>query len=787
MGNRKGAIFLVTLVICSLISPLNAGDSAISSEEVEILNAGEFDDNSEWVFSSTTGFTENRAEFTRGIVADGEMSFTHERPGNFEDYTAWASGGCDDCNATFGEADGYYSWSKGPDITMGGYSFPGLSSMDIEGVSLVIYFSIPDALPSDEVNILLQNHGSDILVTTFARTLSSVNWMNEPLVIPLDQYIEWDWSKLEQTQFTVDYVSDNQGADDSEVRVDAVGLRVRHNQPWYSFENSKAEHKKILVNSPVIDFGPYDGQISGFTISSCGLIPEDGKDSVWLFHVDSVPGQELGRIHIFGSGNHSVSTSTEGPDGIFSEILPGERLDEPNSSHYVKVQADDGCIQGARIDVNDPQLVVNGRVSGDFDGLSISSSYIGFAVGDSLVHSEQMDEGSFSISVPVGHLLPYSGETLEIGIGTRFQWSSNGSPEVTVVHISSISITGGFTIEWDRDPVCNDVEDLYLIEDGGGEIIEFSSRCTDDLTSSESLSVMAEISDDSLANVSGDRSMLIIEPIGEASGIAEINVQISDDAGNIWADSFTLVVESIPDSPEIIWFPSSTFIELGDSKEVFIEVEDPDSESLIFSSSKSWAVVNESGFLTINPVQTGTHELTISVSDGTSQVSRNMEIIVTSNPDLTLETMEIRIGGVTVDDASAGDVIELVGFVRNQGRGAAENVTFHCIYDGILVGTGTIVDMGPGDLKMAICDIQITDSTGDLKFEIKIDGANTLEESNEENNIGELNIVIGEEDNAGGSNARSIVILFSILAIIGAISLSQLGPKPVKKEFERRK
>ena len=88
---------------------------------------------------------------------------------------------------------------------------------------------------------------------------------------------------------------------------------------------------------------------------------------------------------------------------------------------------------------------------------------------------------------------------------------------------------------------------------------------------------------------------------------------------------------------------------------------------------------------------------------------------------------------------------------------------------------------------MAICDIQITDSTGDLKFEIKIDGANTLEESNEENNIGELNIVIGEEDNAGGSNARSIVILFSILAIIEAISLIQLGPKPVKKEFERRK
>ena len=471
----------------------------------------------------------------------------------------------------------------------------------------------------------------------------------------------------------------------------------------------------------------------------------------------------------------------------FSEILPGELLDETNSSHYVRVQAEDGCIQGARIDVNDPQLVVIGRVVGDFEGLSTSSSYIRFAIGDVLVHSEQMDEGVFSISVPVGHLLPYSGETLEIGVGTRFQWSSNGTAEVTVVHISSISITGGFSIEWDRDPICNDVGDVYLLEDGGGEIIQFSSMCTDDLTISTSLTVKAEISDDSLANVSGDGSMLIIEPMGEANGLAEIGVEISDESGNIWRDSFTLVVEPIPDPPEIVWFPSSTYIELGDSKEIFIEIEDPDSESLIFSSSKSWAVVNESGLLTIYPVEPGTHELTISVSDGTSTASRTMEVIVTSSPDLTLESMEIRIGGVAVDDAAPGDVIELVGFVRNQGRGVSESATFHCIADGILVGTGTIVDMGPGDLKMAICDLQITNSSGDLKFEIKIDGADTIKESNEENNIGEVNIVIGEEEDSGRSNSRNLVILFSILAIVLAISLSQLGPKPVKKEFESRK
>ena len=179
------------------------------------------------------------------MVADGEMSFTHARPDNFAEYTSWASSGCSSCNATFGEADGFYSWSRGPDITMGGYSYSGLDSMEIEQVSLVLHISIPDALPSDEVNVIMQNHGSDILVTTFARTLGPLNRMINPLVVNLDSHLDWDWPKLEQTQFNVDYVSDNQGADDSEVRVDAVGLRVKYHQPWFSFENARAEHSSI--------------------------------------------------------------------------------------------------------------------------------------------------------------------------------------------------------------------------------------------------------------------------------------------------------------------------------------------------------------------------------------------------------------------------------------------------------------------------------------------------------------------------------------------------------------
>ena len=152
------------------------------------------------------------------------------------------------------EPDGFYTWSRGPDISSDGYSFTGMHDLIIENVSLILHFSIPDALTQDEVNVLLQNHGSDKLVTSFANTLQGVNRLENPLVIDLDQYVDWGWDELEETQFTVDYVSDNSGLDDSEVRVDAVGMRVRYHQPWYSFENSKAEHTTIIKNSPILEF-----------------------------------------------------------------------------------------------------------------------------------------------------------------------------------------------------------------------------------------------------------------------------------------------------------------------------------------------------------------------------------------------------------------------------------------------------------------------------------------------------------------------------------------------------
>ena len=786
MRGKIGVCALVVGMLLSLSPSLVQGDSVISSGEVKILESGNFQNSSEWEFSTSKGFTQNQAEFTIGMIADGEMSFTHSRPDNFDEFTAWASSGCSDCNATFGEADGVYSWSRGPDITMGGYLFSGLHSREIENVSLILHFSIPDALNNDEVNVLLQNHGSDILVTTYARTLSPVNRMTNPLIISLDNFIEWDWAKLEETQFTVDYVSDNQGADDSEVRVDAVGLRVKFHQPWYSFENARAEHQSTLSEVPVLDFSTYEGEIFGLNQSTCGLVRDGSGESKWEFDVEAPPNQELGRIHVFGEGNHSIWVVADDESDEFVEVGSGQSLD--NATQRIRIEVEDGCVAGARVDINDPQLIVSGRVSGGVAGLSSSSSHVLFAVGEFLVHMEEIDSGPFSISVPVGHALPSQGGVLEMGVAARFQWSSNGTAETTVVHIGSMSISGGYEIEWDRDPECGEIGSIGLIEDEGGQIIALDALCHDDITASQNLIVTAHSSNESLLEASGNGSLLRIEPVAEANGEAIVSIIVSDQAGNTWESPVIVTIEAVPDPPEIVSIPTSLYVGLGDNLMVELQISDPDSEVLTITTSKSWATVDENGHITLGPVEPGIHSLTITISDGTTEISREIQVIVTAKPDLLVERVEIRLGGLEGESLSQGDVVELVGYIRNQGRGAAENVTFYCRVNGILVGTGTINELTPGDLKMAVCDIQLIDAGEEVSFLVEIDGTNSVEESLEGNN--ELEVIaivdgIGINEEEGGNG--SIIVVLAVMAVLASLAAYQIGPRPVKKDFQRRK
>ena len=140
--------------------------------------------------------------------------------------------------------------------------------------------------------------------------------------------------------------------------------------PWYSFENIKANHEANIEKLPIIDFSPYDGDKEGLDIVSCGLTPNGENESYWNFEVDVPYGQELGRIHVYGTGNYSIGVIPEGIEGDFSPKQSGDLIDNPTEKQFVRIQIFDGCIEAARVDVNDPRLIVNGRISGSTNGLS---------------------------------------------------------------------------------------------------------------------------------------------------------------------------------------------------------------------------------------------------------------------------------------------------------------------------------------------------------------------------------------------------------------------------------
>ena len=671
---------------------------------------------------------------------------------------------------------------------MGGYFFDGLHDYEIEEVSLVLHFSIPDVLNEDEVNVLLQNHGADILVTTYVRTLSAVNRMTNPLVLSLDGLTEWNWENLEGTQFTVDYISENEGTElprDSEVRVDAAGLRVKFHQPWYSFENSKAIHSIAAEHSPVIEFGPYDGDISGLIQSTCGLIPDGSDVGSWNISVETPPEQSIGRIHVIGTGNYTIWASNA--EGGFDEAQSGEILTGSGNVREISIEVEDGCIEGSKVDINDPKLLISGSIAGSVSGLSQAASYIRFAVGGILVHSEDMEIGQFSISIPVGHALPKSGDELEIGVAARFQWSSNGTAETTVVHINSISISGGYEVDWDYDPTCSTLEDLHIEEDEGGQIIPISSRCSDDITSPGDLTVFALSSNPDIVEASGDGNLLRIQPMDDSHGSSLVEVVVSDESGNSWEGEFTVNVQPIEDPPSISDLPLAVYIDLGDTLTIEPLFYDSDSDALEITTSKSWASVGEGGSISLTPVDSGTHNLTITVSDGENQESQSMEVIVTAKPDLVVESIELRIGTNSQTEFIQGDVIEIAGFVRNEGRGSASDIQFQCTANGLLVDSGTIQEISPGELKIAVCDTQLIDSSNALPISLEIDSTNSIDEVSEENNAISVQIIVESPDSGSGDSGNSFFLVASLLVILASIAAFQLGPRPLKREFEKIK
>ena len=85
------------------------------------------------------------------------------------------------------------------------------------------------------------------------------------------------------------------------------------------------------------------------------------------------------------------------------------------------------------------------------------------------------------------------------------------------------------TIEWDRDPECISMNDIYLEEDGGSVLIPLSVTCTDDITDPSNLVVEATSSAQEIVYVYSEGSSLVIQPMPESFGESTVSVVIIDE------------------------------------------------------------------------------------------------------------------------------------------------------------------------------------------------------------------------------------------------------------------
>ena len=803
MGRRNIAILLAILLFGSVVPFTASADTVIRSESVDLFPSGTFDDASEWTVSSNKAYSEDIAEYSTSMVADGRLSMTHDRPANFNEITAWAtysptgdnlSIGQPDCfkpasnpvcdNDLDGDSDGGYSWTKGPVIELAGFDFTAGEGLDIVNVSMAVAFRVPDSLQQDSIQFIVESNGSQSLVKTYAHTMGEVNHMNyNTRIFSLDSIQSWSWDDLSNLKIILDYVSVGE-FDDSELQIDAAGLIVKHLQPWGTFELAKASHSVTFDEFPILSADIQAGSKSELTMAPCGLQNSGFTDGLWVTESLQLPyDQSWGRFHPNVSGNTSWEFSSSTDGAIWSSPIAIAEGDLVNTSEeYLRFHATllDGCIGGATIDINNPTLTIQGQVLGEIHSMVSAFSKLRIAMNGEEIAAINISEGAFNHSVPVGHLLSPGGGQIEVGLSARFHWSSSGESETIVVQVEEMNVVGGYLIEWDRDPQCEALSDQYFDEDGGGRLLEFLYTCTDDLTSNGDLIPTATSSDPSILEASFVDGQIRLQPVADASGQTTVSITVLDERQNAWTHSFGVFISEVDDAPEMDELPVELTMELNQPLTIPFSYWDRDTPSseLSIEITPEWATFS-GGEITFEPTQFGRKTVTIKVTDGVNEIEQTTDLIVTQRADLWVQSIDILNQNTGDSTVSEGNAIEIYVYVRNSGNSIAQPVTIRCSVNGQTFGTPQIAMMSPGDLSSAVCDQWglLDVQPGEVLLEVEIDWTGDIDETNEVNNVWSGTIVVNptQSDADETANADGALSAYSSYLWVGVVILGLLG------------
>ena len=806
MRAKLTSVFLCMMFFGVLLVPTLNPVSARSVHETaayDLFPQGNLVDASDWAVSTSTSFTSQPATYTDAMIADQRITMVHQRPQNLDSMEYWGTTTPTESDNVVGSPDGLFAWSTGPVMSVDGFDFSDSTQYVITSVDVLVAFKITDTLSIDSVRLSMDwSNGTDIM-RTWSNTNGAVDHINNSAYrLSISSVDDWSWSMLSSIGLTMDYVSVGQ-TDDARLELDAIGIEVTMETAWYGGEVAQAVSTASGHEMPIQEINMSQGEYNGMSLSVCGLESTDSSTiGSWTSATLQRPAEQyFGRIHFDVNetgteGNVSVHYSTS-EDGQSFSAFGVQDTDALPLAEYLKVRVltDTSCITSVRVDINDPTLSLAGRIYGDGSGIDGNLSRWTISVDGTTVANLPVSVGEFNLQIPIGAYMTPGQTELSIMIKSWFTWDSDGSASTTALEVNSIEISGGYDIFYDEDPVCQLIGDQQLSEDGGGIFVPLLTRCTDDRTDSTLLNVEFENSQPDLVNVSLDQGEVRVSLLSEQSGSAQILMTVSDEAGNSYVESFNIIVDSIDDTPVLNEFPSLVRVEHAVATTLSFTWTDVDTlpSDLTISSNKTWVEVDliNSSLLITAPTP-GYTSVELTLCDETTCVDRVLDLDVRSLPDLRIESVVVGKGSavgtfVELSEVELGSYVTTRVYVANDGFVNAEMVTIRCTVNGMVGDIATITTLEPGAMSIALCEFQAPFEGQLLRIEAIVDGGEIIDEGDETNNEGSMNLVLIEpavtndvsSDEGLSTTTIWIISILVLAAIIGGFIF--FAPAKIRK------
>ena len=785
----------IAMLMLLLLAPLSSvsARSVHETATVDLLPQGQFTDSSAWAVDAYTSFSQEPAIHTETMVADARLTMLHDRPVNLDTMIFWAQSTPTDSNNSLYSPDGAYSWSSGPEMELTNFNAAGSTQYEIAEVNLVFAFAVPHALTSDSVRFSVEYNTNFTSLATISHTQGPMDYMSSTYwrenISALDT---WTWASLQNLIVTANYESVG-GTDDSQLNLDAVGVEVTMQTPWYGGEVAAASTVFDAHHTPVMALDLTAGASENMGYSACGLQTSvEGTTGQWVSPViETPPEQRIGRVH-YALENESLddvqleyASSSDGTSFTSFASMDEHMLLPDQPFTKLRVSTIEACIKEVTVDINDPTLILSGRIFGDLDGLDSNYSRWLLFVNDELVTNQPVQlNPSLSLSFPIGAYIHDPTSSLKVELKTWFTWDSLGQASTTAFEVNNIDITGGYSIAWDENPTCVAVGDQSLIEDGGGRILPFLHRCSDDRSQNENLVVSFTNTNPALVAIDLTEGDVRVRLLPEVSGFATITTTVADEAGNTWSEVFMISVSAVDDAPTLTEFQSIIPVQLSVPTTIDFAYGDIDSDALTANTNRSWASVDmDLRTITINAPAAGFHSVLVSICDQTSCAERTMDLEVMALPDLVIESIDQGEGSIV-----AGDVAAIRVFVRNNGQADASMISVRCEMNTELISIGTLPILRPGELGVVTCDWAVPEQAGLVQIRAVVDRGLEIDEGDETNNEDviaveiEVNSANADTSSSGTPISEGMFVGVTVLALIGIVGLfAYLTPAKIRK------